>query len=117
VFRLIWTVRHSSRAEIDALPELKLVWDAMAAVAAPSPFTPESFTALGASLPAQATVKCTEWGDIYGTGKYEQLNPGWAWTLKNDLMNHLPRKMGKRLWRRKLCKARLEEAARAAARQ
>lgn len=83
------------RAEINALPELRIVWDAMAAVAAPSPFTPESFTALGASLPAQAMVKCTEWGDIYGTGKYEQLDAGWAWTVKNDLMNHLPRKMGK----------------------
>jgi hypothetical protein len=83
------------RAEIDALPELKLLWDAMAAVAAPSPFTPESFAMLAASLPAQAMVKCTEWGDIYGTGRYEQLDAGWAWTLKNDLMNHLPKWMGK----------------------
>ena len=83
------------RAEIDALPELKLVWDAMAAAAPPSPFTPESFAALAAALPTAATVKCTEWGDIYGTGKYEQLDPGWATTLKNDAMNHIPKWAGK----------------------
>jgi hypothetical protein len=82
------------RAEIDALPELKVVWDAMAAAAAPSPFTPGSFGALAASLPTQALVKCNEWGDIYGTGKYEQLDDGWAWTLKNDAMNHLPKWAG-----------------------
>ena len=78
------------RGEIDALPELKLVWDAMAAVAAPSPFTPDSFRSLEDSLPKEATVKCNEWGDIYGTNQYEQLDVGWAWTLKNVLMNHLP---------------------------
>lgn len=83
------------RAEIDALPELKLAWNAMAAAAPRSPFTPDSLATLAASLPTQAMVKCTEWGDIYGTGKYEQLDPGWATTLKNDTMNHLPKRMGK----------------------
>lgn len=83
------------RAEIDALPELKLVWDSMAAVAAPSPYTPGDFSQLAASLAKGAMVKCNEWGDIYGTGKYEQLDVNWAWTLKNELMNHLPRWMGK----------------------
>jgi len=82
------------RAEIDALPELKLVWDSMAAVAAPSPFTPNDFSLLVSSLAADTNVRCNEWGDIYGTGKYEQLDPGWAWTLKNDLMNHLPKWLG-----------------------
>ncbi len=82
------------RAEIDTLPELKLVWDTMAAVAAPSPFTPSSFSSLAASLPTEAKVKCNEWGDIYGAGKYEQLDAGWAWTLKNDLMNHIPKWCG-----------------------
>lgn len=83
------------RSEIDALPELKLVWDSMAAVAAPSPFTPNDFSRLASSLTAGANVKCNEWGDIYGTDKYEQLDPGWAWTLKNDLMNHLPKWLGR----------------------
>ncbi len=78
------------RAEIEAFPELRVVWDAMAAVAPPSPFTPESFHSLAASLPTGAMVKCNEWGDIYGTNTYEQLDVGWAWTLKNVLMNHLP---------------------------
>lgn len=83
------------RSEIDALPELKLIWDSMAAIAAPSPFTPSDFSRLASSLAAGANVKCNEWGDIYGTGKYEQLDPGWAWTLKNDLMNHLPKRLGR----------------------
>jgi len=83
------------RAEIDSLPELKLVWDSMAAVAAPSPFTPESFAGLSAALPAAAIVKCNEWGDVYGSGTYEQLDKGWAWTLKNDLMNHISKRFGK----------------------
>jgi len=83
------------REEIDALPELRIVWDAMAAVAAPSPFTPALFNTLSASLPTQANVKCNQWGDIYGTGKYELLDTGWAWTLKNDLMNHMPKWLGK----------------------
>ena len=82
------------RAEIDALPELKLIWDAMAAVAAPSPFTPSSFSSLVASLPTGVVVKCNEWGDIYGIGTYEQLDAGWAWTLKNDLMNQIPKWAG-----------------------
>ncbi len=83
------------RAEIDALPALRVVWDALAAAAAPSPFTPDSFNSLAASLPAGTMVTCNEWGDIYGRNKYEQLDAGWAWTLKNDLMNHLPKWMGK----------------------
>ena len=83
------------REEIDALPALKLVWDTLEAVAPPSPFTPDSFDTLSSSLPEGATVKCNEWGDIYGTGKYEQLDIGWAWTLKNVLMNHIPRFFGK----------------------
>ncbi len=82
------------RAEIDALPDLKVVWDTMAAVAAPPRFTPSSFSSLAASLPTEAMVKCTEWGDIYGAGKYEMLDDGWAWTLKNDLMNHIPKWSG-----------------------
>lgn len=82
------------RAEIDALEPLKLLWDSMASVAAQPAFTPEEFSGLAASFAADATVKCNEWGDIYGFGKYEQLDPGWAWTLKNDLMNHLPKWMG-----------------------
>ncbi|MGR9073223.1 MAG: metallophosphoesterase [Gammaproteobacteria bacterium] len=83
------------REEIDALPELKLVWDSMAAVAASSPFTPASFNDLALSLPAEGMVKCNEWGDIYGKDKYEQLDPGWAWTLKNVLMNHISKRFGK----------------------
>ena len=83
------------RAEIDALPELKLVWDAMAAVATPSPFTPEIFGSLTASLPTDAMVNCNEWGDIYGTNQYEQLDYKWAWTLKNVLMNHFPQRKNK----------------------
>ncbi|MCP4269873.1 MAG: hypothetical protein GY777_30590 [Candidatus Brocadiaceae bacterium] len=83
------------RAEIDSLPELKLVWDSMASVAAPSPFTPDSFASLSATLPSATTVKCNEWGDIYGAGTYEQLDSGWAWTLKNDLMNHISKRLGK----------------------
>lgn len=82
------------RVDIDALPELKLIWDAMAAVAAVSPFTPSTFNLLLASLPSKAMVKCTKWGNIYGAGKYEQLDAGWAWTLKNNLMNHIPKRLG-----------------------
>lgn len=78
------------RQEIDASPILKAVWDSMAAVAAPSPFTPTDFINLSSNLPEGAMVKCNEWGDIYGTEKYEQLDVGWAWTLKNTLLNHLP---------------------------
>ena len=83
------------RAEIDSIPQLKLVWDTMAAVAVQSPFNPQSFNALSISLPKNNQVKCNEWGDIYGTGKYEMLDKGWAWTLKNNLMNHLPKWLGK----------------------
>ena len=83
------------RAEIDALPELRVVWDAMAAVATPSPFTPDSFLSLAGSLPAGSMVKCNKWGDIYGTNTYEQLDKGWAWTLKNVVMNHIPKRAGK----------------------
>lgn len=83
------------RQEIDASPVLKAVWDSMAAVAAPSPFTPSSFSSLSSALPEGVVVKCNEWGDIYGTNKYEQLDVGWAWTLKNTLMNHLPKWSGK----------------------
>lgn len=82
------------RREIDALPGLQVVWDAMAAVAAPSPFTPDSFAALVAALPTEEIVLCNEWGDIYGIGKYEQLDPGWSWTLKNVVMNYLPKWAG-----------------------
>lgn len=83
------------RAEIDDMPELKLVWDAMAEVAAPSPFTPDTVSALTAELASGGMVKCNKWGDIYGTGTYEQLDAGWAWTLKNTVMNHMPKWMGK----------------------
>jgi len=79
------------RAELEAMPALKLVWDSMAAVAAPPRFTPDSFKSLALSLPADATVKCNEWGDIYGIHQYEQLDAGWAWTLFNYLMNHIPK--------------------------
>lgn len=82
------------RQEIDAIPALKLVWDAMASVAAAPAFTPQQFAALSATLPSTHQVKCNKWGDIYGTQKYEQLDPGWAWTLKNDLLNHLPSWLG-----------------------
>lgn len=82
------------REEIESIPPLKVVWDAMVSVAAPAAYTPTQFNALSSSLPASGAVKCNEWGDIYGTNKYEQLDPGWAWTLKNDLMNHLPKWLG-----------------------
>lgn len=90
---LLYHLHHppaALRTEIDRIPELRAVWDAMAAVAAPTPFTPASFATLAASLPKQETVWCNFWGDVYGDGTYEQLDPKWAWTLKNDLMNHLP---------------------------
>ncbi len=83
------------RAEIDAVPGLKLLWDALARVAPAPAFTPEQFGALGDSLTSGATVYCNKWGDIYGLGTYEQLDPGWAWTLVNDLINRLPKWMGK----------------------
>jgi hypothetical protein len=79
------------REEIDALPELKAVWDAMAQVAAPPVFTPSSLESLSSALSDDVRVKCNKWGSIYGTGKYEIFDPGWAWTLKNNLMNHLPK--------------------------
>lgn len=85
---------HTLRAELDGMPPLKAVWDAMAEVAPPSPFTPAELERIAAALPEGGAVKCNEWGDIYGTGQYEQLDPGWAWTLKNTAMNHLPRWMG-----------------------
>jgi hypothetical protein len=83
------------RQEIDADPLLKFVWDTLEQVAPASPFDPRSFAALTSFLQAGATVKCNEWGDIYGTDTYEQLDPRWAWTLKNDLLNHLPKFLGK----------------------
>lgn len=83
------------RAEIDALPGLKLLWDSLAQAAAQPVFTPEGLDSLRASLASGADVYCNKWGDIYGFGTYEQFDPGWAWTLKNDLMNHLPKWMGK----------------------
>ncbi len=83
------------RKELDELPALKLIWDSMAAVAAPSAFTPDSFEEFSSTLPEGANVLCNKWGDVYGTGKYEQLDIGWAWTLKNVLMNHLPKFFGK----------------------
>lgn len=83
------------RQEIDAIPALKLLWDAMASVAAAPAFTQQQFANLASSLPNTSNVKCNKWGDIYGTHKYEQLDPGWAWTLKNDLLNHLPKWFGK----------------------
>lgn len=82
------------RAEIDATPALRQVWDAMEAVAAESSFDPASLAQLAASLPAGGMVRCNKWGDIYGLGQYEQLDPRWAWTLKNTVLNHLPRWMG-----------------------
>jgi hypothetical protein len=81
--------------ELESLPELKWIWDAMAAAAVASPLTPQSFMTLSSSLTSAATVKCNKWGDIYGISKYEQLDPGWAWTLKNTAMNHLPKSWGK----------------------
>ena len=78
------------RDEIDSQPLLKLIWDVMDEVAAPSLFTPDSFNSLIAELLTGNRVHCNKWGDIYGIGQYEQLDPRWAWTLKNDLMNHLP---------------------------
>ena len=83
------------RAEIDALPPLKLIWDSMAMIAAASPFSPDEFSRLSLSIPEGTMVKCNEWGDIYGKNKYEMFDTGWAWTLKNDLLNHIPRSFGK----------------------
>lgn len=80
--------------QISAEPPLKALWDAMAAAAPPPALTPEEFDRLSDSLPATDTVKCNEWGDIYGTSTYEQLDAGWANTLVNDLKNHLPKWMG-----------------------
>jgi hypothetical protein len=82
------------RAEIDAIPALKLVWDALAQVAPQPAFTPSQFQSLQQTLAQGTDVHCNKWGDIYGAGPYEQLDIGWAWTLKNDLMNHLPKWLG-----------------------
>lgn len=83
------------RALVDADPHVRTLWDAMAAVAPPSSFTPAEFASLRTTLPHQAEVKCNEWGDIYGFGKYEQLDTGWATTLKNNAWNHFPNSWGK----------------------
>ena len=80
--------------EIARIPGLSTVWSVMAAAAPPSPFSPQQLLGLQTSLPKGAKVYCNQWGDIYGFGTYEQLDPGWAWTLKNTVMNHLPRWWG-----------------------
>lgn len=82
------------RAEIDAIPALKLLWDSLALVAPQPAFTPSQFQNLQQTLAQGSEVYCNKWGDIYGFGTYEQLDIGWAWTLKNDLLNHLPKWMG-----------------------
>ncbi|MBT0569056.1 metallophosphoesterase [Curvibacter sp. CHRR-16] len=76
------------RAEVDAIPELKLLWDTLAAVARPSAFTPEQFSAVRESFLSSSRVLCDKWGGIYGCRTYEQADIRWAWTLKNVFMNH-----------------------------
>lgn len=76
---------------IDRDERFSLVWKALQAVAPDSSFTPETMAALELKLPKGNQVKCNEWGDIWGFSTYEQLDKGWAWTLVNVLLNHMPR--------------------------
>jgi hypothetical protein len=88
--------------ELDALPELRKLWDAAAQAAAPSTLEDSLFTESSArdevSFVPEATrstgLFCGQWGDIYGTGKYETLDTGWAWVLKNNLLNLFPDWLG-----------------------
>lgn len=83
---------ENMRREIDSLPGLKKLWHIASQAAAPSVVEPRILNQL--TYISRTKAACNEWGDIYGTGKYEMLDLGWAWVLKNIFLNFLPEWLG-----------------------
>lgn len=78
--------------ELDEDQRLKSLWMAAQKAAAPSMLDADVFKSVAWAAAPSAGVFCNEWGDIYGRGKYEMLDIGWASVLKNSFMNLLPKK-------------------------
>jgi len=63
------------------------IWNAFLK-ALPTPLTtPDHLSKLQAISESDVTALATSDGTIIGFGKYEQLDPGWAWTAWNRLLN------------------------------
>ncbi len=80
--------------ELDEDQRLKSLWMAAQKAAAPSVLDTDAFKSVAWSAAPSAGIFCNEWGDIYGHGKYEMLDIGWASVLKNSFMNLLPKWFG-----------------------
>lgn len=87
---VLYYLKHPPQAidaELRAHKVASAVWDGVLA-AAPDPIlTPEDIDALKGLLPTAGDALATSDGTIIGFGQYEQLDPGWAWTIVNRILN------------------------------